>query len=374
MSEYQYYEFIAKDRALTDQQMAALRRQSTRATITRHAFVNEYSFGNLKGSPADWMRRYFDAHLYAANWGTRTLMFRLASKSLNAAELKRYCGGHAARASTSSGGVVLTFHSESEESEWLEAPSGLLASVEPVREEIATGDHRALYLGWLLRVQQEELAPSVREPPCPPGLDALSPAQEAFVDFLRIDPKLIAAAAERSERLVAPSQAAVKRRIQALSAREKDRLLMQVLAGEHAAVRAELLSATRPRSGSVASGRTVADIIHRAEELRSRRAGKAPGKARRKATPGGKRSSFESSKSASPARRRPIEIEALKDRLAEEIQREEGRGIEAVAGVLGVSTRELVLPVRKLIAEGRIHLRGQKRATRYFGPRRRSGR
>jgi tetratricopeptide (TPR) repeat protein len=115
MSEYQYYEFIAKDRALTDQQMAALRRQSTRATITRHGFVNEYSFGNLKGSPVDWMRRYFDAHLYAANWGTRTLMFRLASKSLNAAELKRYCGGHAARASTSSGGVVLTFHSEPEE-------------------------------------------------------------------------------------------------------------------------------------------------------------------------------------------------------------------------------------------------------------------
>jgi hypothetical protein len=373
MSEYQYYEFIAKDRPLTDRQMAALRGQSTRATITRHGFVNEYSFGDLKGSPADWMRRYFDAHLYAANWGTRTLMFRLASKSsLNAAELKRYCGGHAARAS--SGGVVLTFHSESEESEWLEAPSGLLASVEPVREEIATGDHRALYLGWLLRVQQEELAPSVREPSCPPGLDALSPAQEAFVDFLRIDRRLIAAAAERSEPLVLPSQAAAKRRIQALSAREKDRLLMQVLAGEHAAVRAELQSALRPRPAPAGSVRTVADLIRRAEELRSRRIAKAPRKAGRKAESGGETVTFGSSRSASPVRRRPSELEALMERLVEEIQREEGRGIEAIAGALGVATRELALPVRKLIADGRIHPRGQKRATRYFVHKRRGGR
>lgn len=374
MSEYQYYEFIAKDRALTDQQMAALRKQSTRATITRHSFVNEYSFGDLKGSPVDWMRRYFDAHLYAANWGTRTLMFRVASKSLNAAELKRYCGGRAARASTSSCGVVLTFHSESDEPDWLEAPSAVLASVEPVRDEIASGDHRALYLGWLLRLQHGELAPSVREPPCPPGLDALSPAQEAFVDFLRIDPKLIAAAAAESQPLVVPSQAAAKRRIQALSTHKKDRLLMKVLAGEHATVRAELLNATRPRPASVASGRPVADLIRRAQGAPSRHTQQRTRKSRRKTASGGKRSTLGPSGSRSATSRRPSDLEALMERLVEEIQREEGRGIQAIAGALGVTTRELVLPVRRLIAEGRVRARGQKRATKYFGPMRQGDR
>ncbi len=53
MSEYQYYEFLALDRALTDKQRAELRSLSTRAEITATRFVNEYQWGDLKGRPAD---------------------------------------------------------------------------------------------------------------------------------------------------------------------------------------------------------------------------------------------------------------------------------------------------------------------------------
>ena len=73
MSEYQYYEFQAIDRPLTEKQMEELRSYSTRATITRTSFVNDYSWGSFKGDEDAWMEKYFDAFLYVANWGTRVL-------------------------------------------------------------------------------------------------------------------------------------------------------------------------------------------------------------------------------------------------------------------------------------------------------------
>lgn len=55
MSEYQYYEFQAIDRPLTQREMGELRSCSSRATITATRFVNSYSFGNFKGNPSQWM-------------------------------------------------------------------------------------------------------------------------------------------------------------------------------------------------------------------------------------------------------------------------------------------------------------------------------
>ncbi|MGV1109412.1 hypothetical protein [Xanthomonas translucens] len=70
MSEYQYYEFAAIDRPLTRTEMAELRALSTRAVITPSGFTNHYDWGDLKADPAEWMRRYFDAFVYWANWHT----------------------------------------------------------------------------------------------------------------------------------------------------------------------------------------------------------------------------------------------------------------------------------------------------------------
>ena len=49
MSEYQYFEFAAIDRPLTDGEMAALRAVSTRAAITPSGFVNHYEWGWAEG-------------------------------------------------------------------------------------------------------------------------------------------------------------------------------------------------------------------------------------------------------------------------------------------------------------------------------------
>lgn len=77
MSEYQYYEFLAIDRPLAAKEMAHLRAVSSRARITPMSFINEYSWGNLKADPPEWMRRFFDVHVFLANWGEAVLMVRL---------------------------------------------------------------------------------------------------------------------------------------------------------------------------------------------------------------------------------------------------------------------------------------------------------
>ena len=48
MSEYQYYEFHAIDRPLSEHERRALRACSTLATITSTRFVNHYEWGDLK--------------------------------------------------------------------------------------------------------------------------------------------------------------------------------------------------------------------------------------------------------------------------------------------------------------------------------------
>lgn len=85
MSEYQYYEFTTADRPLTTREQAELRSLSTRAEITATSFVNTYEWGNFKGDPRKLMGRYFDAHLYLTNWGTRELMLRLPKRVLDPA-------------------------------------------------------------------------------------------------------------------------------------------------------------------------------------------------------------------------------------------------------------------------------------------------
>ena len=77
MSEYQYYEFRAVDKPLTEKDMQTLRNLSTRARITPTSFVNEYNWGDLKGDPLKLVERYFDAFLYVANWGTHWFMLKV---------------------------------------------------------------------------------------------------------------------------------------------------------------------------------------------------------------------------------------------------------------------------------------------------------
>ena len=287
MSEYQYYEFLAIDRPLTERERRELRAVSSRAVITATRFTNHYEWGNFKGDPRAWMEKYFDAFLYFANWGTRELMLRLPRRMLDPATAQRYCRGEAASARAKGEHVILEFFSEEDGDEWIEEEEedGSLSSLVPLRAEIAGGDLRALYLGWLLCAQAGELDDAEEEPPCPPGLGRLSAALEAFVAFLRVDRDLLAAAAagspEAGETLPAED---VERWISGLPEAEKTALLVRLIGGGEPHLHAELVrrfrsSRSASPSGTAAGRRTVAELLEaaerHAEERRRREAERA---------------------------------------------------------------------------------------------------
>jgi hypothetical protein len=65
-------------------------------------------------------------------------------------------------------------------------------------------------------------------------------------------------------------------------------------------------------------------------------------------------------------KRDPQEIERLTSRLLDFIKNNAGQRIEQIAGGMGTVTKELNLPVKKLIAQKALKTKGQKRATQYF--------
>ena len=134
MSEYQYYEFQALDRLLTQEQMAELRTYSSRARITPSNFVNVYNWGDFKGNPVRWMEQYFDAFLYFANWGSRRFMLRLPKKLLDPKTAASYCANQNFSCHQKDDHIVLSFESELEDYEWNEGKSWL-ASLVPLRKE-----------------------------------------------------------------------------------------------------------------------------------------------------------------------------------------------------------------------------------------------
>lgn len=66
------------------------------------------------------------------------------------------------------------------------------------------------------------------------------------------------------------------------------------------------------------------------------------------------------------AKRTAAELQALEDNFLKEVKKQGGRRIEEISKELGVTTKDLALPVRKLMADKQIKTTGQKRATRYF--------
>jgi hypothetical protein len=156
MSEYQYYEFQAIDRPLTAKEQGELRSYSTRARITATSFINDYPWGSFKGNSDLWMEKYFDAFLYLANWGTRVLKLRLPSSLLSVEDVRTYCYTDLALATEKDGKIILSFVSEEEPNGEWEEGENWLSSIIPVRSELARGDHRCLYLAWLLSVQNGE--------------------------------------------------------------------------------------------------------------------------------------------------------------------------------------------------------------------------
>jgi len=66
------------------------------------------------------------------------------------------------------------------------------------------------------------------------------------------------------------------------------------------------------------------------------------------------------------AKRSPKDMEALSDRFVAFVRQHPGLRIEQINKQLGTLTKDLALPIRKLIAAGVLSAEGEKRSTTYF--------
>lgn len=289
MSEYQYYEFQAIDRPLGEADRQALRALSSRARITATSFTNHYEWGDFKGDPAELMERWFDLHLYLANWGTHRLMIRWPRLMIDRDRLASVLRGvDCAKLHVSGDNLILdverTIEPGLEFGEEWDDGSGWLAALAPLRAAVLEGDLRLFYLLWLTAVEEgkeeedeEEDAFAPDEPEPLPGIGPMTASLEAFADFFGVDPDLVAAAAERSDatatRAVPPE---VTREIVAtLPDHDKTDLLMRLYEGDPhvaVAVRAAVLErAAAAGEAPPVTPRTVGELRTRAKAIRHAR-------------------------------------------------------------------------------------------------------
>jgi len=237
MSEYQYYEFLAIDRPLTADELDELRALSTRATITPVSFTNEYNWGDFKGNPAKLMQRYFDAHVYVANWMTAIFMVRLPMEALTHETAKAVAVPHLLDIKATKTHWIITWNLEESENYdrfGMEDSRGWMARLAPVRDELLRGDLRSLYIGWLPAVAGEMMDDDEMEPLSVSGLANLTAAQQALAEFLEVDPDLLAGAGMGSPAAqgteVSPKE--MDKWIDALPREEVNSILKQLLEGK----------------------------------------------------------------------------------------------------------------------------------------------
>ena len=321
MSEYQYYEFQAIDRPLDQAAQEALRSISSRARITATSFINHYEWGDLKGDPRKFVERWFDLHLYLANWGTRRFMIKVPKRFVNQADMDPFLREiDWVEAWTSGDNLLIDIqrHEDGGYDDWdgdWDDGSGRLAALAPLRTDVLSGDLRLFYLLWLTAVQDEFIPENEVEPL--PGIAPLTGALEGFAEFFGIDSDLVTAAAELNADDAAMSKDGLRKAVAVIPEREKAELLLRVVDGD-TYVAAELRSRVRKMNPASAAHRTAGALRTRAQEIREARelaeAERHEAERRRQAA------------EAEKARRTRLKI--LKQRGASSVWREIEEGIE----------------------------------------------
>jgi hypothetical protein len=283
MSEYQYYEFQAIDRPLTEEEQRAVAQLSSRVDPHPRRAVFTYNFSDFPGRAEEILAKYYDAMLYLANWGSRRLMFRFPAAFVDLEQVRQYnvvtvdYPAGTLTVYTEGAYAVLDIQLDEEEGfDWVEG-EGWLDSLVGLRDAVLRRDYRLLYLAWLKGLTLEDADEEALEPPVPPGLGTLTLALESFVDLFGIDEDLIQVAAERSGDLTkTESDDELYQAIGRLPPEERDAFLLRLAKGEphlslalNRCLRA-LIDVSVP-VGDAAPPRTVGELLATVELLRERR-------------------------------------------------------------------------------------------------------
>jgi hypothetical protein len=121
---------------------------------------------------------------------------------------------------------------------------------------------------------------------------------------------------------------------------------------------AALESVTKALGASAAheSVEEAAPRSKRPGRRKTRRVGRPATQKEVKKTPGGSKGS----------KRSPRQLETLTNNLLGEIKAKPGQGIEQIAKRLGIRSKNLALPIKKLLARNILTKKGERRSTTYF--------
>jgi hypothetical protein len=274
MSEYQHYEWQIIDRPLTETEQAAVNKLSSHIEASATHAVVTYQWGDFKHDPRRVLARYFDAHFYWANWGTRYLMFRFPPEA-DLSALEPYCLDEAITLEKIEGVQVLELMMDDESGEfnaWETVEHGL-SPYTRLRNDIRQGDYRALYITWLGTLRQRRYDPELTEelePPVPPGLKTLNATLKRLAELFSVDAHLLAAAAETSGEIRPTDDAELRRAIAQLPRPLCDELLLRLMRGEtgvSVALQRHLQPYLESSPLPTAAPRTVGELLQTAQRL-----------------------------------------------------------------------------------------------------------
>ena len=281
MSEYQYYEFLAIDDPLTKKQISELRDISTRAEITPASFINEYNWGDLKAYPINLMKKYFDAHVYVANWCTAIFVIRVPREVISKSIVEAFQTEYVLDFTATKTHWIITWTLEDSEDYdrfALEDGSGWMARLVPIREELLRGDLRSLYIGWLTAAGMGIFNEENIEPIPIPGLANLTASQRALSEFLEVDEDLISGIGlgNPDPEEQGPSQQDIDQWLSDLPSDEVMDVLKSLLAGKGQQVERRLKNRFADWQGSLNQNmkqpcRSVADLLKNAEAAKKTR-------------------------------------------------------------------------------------------------------
>ncbi len=283
MSEYQYVEFRAVDGPVSEKNLAYMQRQSSRAEITPWSFVNEYHFGDFRGNAIEMLRRGYDVHLHYANFGIRSLYFRLPQGLPDSKAAKPYLEDDSIRfvkdRDGSGGTLVIEPSHEPGDLEDLWDLDEVLGRLVPLRAEILDGDLRPLYLAHLaVSCDMNHDPEEESEAPVPAGLGQLTKAQRALAEFYEISDALITAAARQAAPLERKDDrhTGVAEWVSRQSEDVKNKWLTELMEGSDSKLRTEILAKFRKDHpvkawSTVRPDRTIAELKTAAEEIQQAR-------------------------------------------------------------------------------------------------------
>ena len=291
MSEYQYYEWQTVDRLLTESEQEAVRKLSSHIEVSSSRAVVTYAWGDFKHDPRNVLARFFDAHLYLANWGSRRLLFRFPPGLVSRDAIELYCVSDRITFATVSGFEVLSLDlSEEEGGDWIEG-KGSLSGLLVLRNDLIQGDYRSLYLAWLksMSVQDEyrlrERKSGESKPPVPAGLKQLSPALKLFVKQFDVPACLADAAAEHSAELAEPEETDFRPLVAQLKREECDGFLCRFAQGDASVgteLKKRLLSLVQRPPAAPEECLAFDELIKRAEAIEADRKERRKQEARKK--------------------------------------------------------------------------------------------